>query len=217
MTDLRFFDPSDQYVVAWRNLPHWCQAGTVCFMTWRTADSMPKPVVQRWEAERAELLRQHHIDSAGDWRAALNRLPAVVRQKIKWTLTERWDSHLDNCHGRCVLKRPELGQIVADSLCSFDGERYVVTDFVVMPNHIHLLVAFLDEDTMLKQVANWKRYTARTINVELKDKGHFWQEEDFDHLVRSPEHFDYYRRYIADNPIRAHLKDGEWILYSAPM
>ena len=28
----------------------------------------------------------------------------------------------------------------------------------------------------------------------------FWREESFDHLVRTAEHFQAFRRYIADNP-----------------
>jgi type I restriction enzyme R subunit len=113
-----------------------------------------------------------------------------------------------------VLRRPELSQIVADSLCHFDGDRYELTDFVVMPNHVHLLVAFPDEESLLKQCESWKHFTATQINRRLGRKGRFWQQDGFDHLVRTPERFEELRHYIADNPKRARLGPGEYIHYS---
>jgi type I restriction enzyme R subunit len=89
-----------------------------------------------------------------------------------------------------------------------------MTDFVIMPNHAHLLAAFPTPEAMGDQCAAWRRYTARHINQRLQQRGEFWQDEGFDHLVRSPEHFEYYRRYIAENPIKAHLRPGEYRLYS---
>ncbi|MSR59942.1 MAG: hypothetical protein EXS05_20275 [Planctomycetaceae bacterium] len=116
--------------------------------------------------------------------------------------------------GACLLRRRELAEIVAQSLKKFDGDSYELTDFVVMPNHIHLLVAFPDEPLMLKQCANWKRYTARRINEASSERGEFWQEDAFDHLVRSPEQFEYYRRYIADNGPKANLPKTDYLLFS---
>ena len=113
-----------------------------------------------------------------------------------------------------MLKRPELSQLVEESLLHFDGDRYVLTDAVVMPNHVHLLAAFRDESTLLTQCTSWKRYTGRRINELLGQRGEFWQVEQFDHLVRSEEHFEYYRRYIADNPRKAGLALGQYRWYS---
>jgi len=79
------------------------------------------------------------------------------------------------------------------------------TDFVVMPNHVHLLAAFPDEGSMLAQCESWKHYTATKINRFLGRSSRFWQQDGFDHLVRSVEQFEYLRAYIADNPRRAHL------------
>jgi len=58
---------------------------------------------------------------------------------------------LDSCHGRCLLKRPELATIVADSLLHFDGQRYRIGDFIVMPNHVHLLAVFRGAEAMKEQ------------------------------------------------------------------
>ena len=70
---------------------------------------------------------------------------------------------------------------------------------------------------MLHQCRSWKRYTAGVFNRTQGRKGHFWQRDSFDHLVRSTEHFEHYRRYIADNPVRARLKSGEFIHEQKPL
>ena len=88
-------------------------------------------------------------------------------------------------------------------------------DFVVMPNHVHMLVVFPDDDSQLKQCESWKHFTAMKINKKLGRKHRFWQQDAFDHLVRSLEQFDYLRQYIADNPKKAKLRLGEYLVYSS--
>ena len=87
-------------------------------------------------------------------------------------------------------------------------------DFVVMPNHMHLLVVFPDDDSMLKQCEEWKRFTGRRINQRTGNSGRFWQQDGFDHLVRSEAQFLHFRRYIANNPLKAGLRSGQFVLYS---
>ena len=82
-----------------------------------------------------------------------------------------------------------------------------------MPNHVHLLAVFPTEESMKEQCDSWLHYTAFRINPLIGEKGKFWQQEPFDHLVRSPEQYEYLRRYIADNPRRARLKPGSYFLY----
>ncbi len=82
-----------------------------------------------------------------------------------------------------MLRRPELAAVVRDSLLSFDGTRYEMHDFVIMPNHVHLLAVFPDEEAMLRQCESWKRYTAKQIHAALGQRGRFWQSDAFDHLI----------------------------------
>ena len=103
-------------------------------------------------AERDEWLRQHGIDpGVGNWRQLLLQLDRSIRADFARIFSERWHRSLDGCHGACVLRQPALAKIVADSLLHFDGQRYLMRDFVVMPNHVHLLAAFPDEAAMLAQ------------------------------------------------------------------
>ncbi|NQT11973.1 MAG: transposase, partial [Planctomycetes bacterium] len=147
----------------------------------------------------------------GGWRSQFEQLEPRLQREFHETFSQRWHQELDNCHGACVLRRPELGQIVANSLNHFDGQRYELTDLVVMPNHVHLLAVFRDAGQMLDQCESWKHYTATQINRRLSRKGRFWQQDGFDHLVRSMEQFEYLRRYIADNPVKASLCPGEFV------
>ncbi|MBI3823733.1 MAG: transposase [Planctomycetes bacterium] len=90
-------------------------------------------------------------------------------------------------------------------------------DFVVMPNHVHMLAAFPDQKAMLAQCESWKHFTAVPINRRLGRKGRFWQQDAFDHLVRSEEQFWYLRDYIANNPVQAGLRPSEYMHYSKPL
>jgi len=143
-------------------------------------------------------------------------LPCAPRQEFHETFSRQYLEYLDRGHGACVLKQRELAEIVAESLRSHDGLRYHLGDFVVMPNHVHLLVCLLGETEIEPQCASWKRYTATRINRLAGRRGRFWQEESFDHLVRSPEQFDALRRYIAENPLAARLREGEYLPCSRP-
>ena len=213
---MELFDATQDVDIVSRRLPHWSQAGAVAFLTWRTWDSMPEKVIRQWQSERDTWLHKHGINpSAPDWQARVARLEPALAKEMRQLLSDRWNDRLDECHGASVLRRPELSQIVADSLHHFNRDRYELTDFVVMPNHVHVLAAFPRSEAMLQQGESWKHFTATKINRVLGVKGRFWQQDGFDHLVRSQEQFEYLRDYIANNPIRANLKNGEYRLYSS--
>jgi len=206
-----FFDPADEVTIYYGRLPHWDQPGVACFVTWRTADSIPADVLNRWRVERAVWLRHHGIDPlANSWRDQFRSLPAAARLDYHVRFTSPWMECLDQCHGACVLRRPELSAIVAENLLHGDAQEYELSDFVVMPNHVHVLAQFRSEGAMKACCKNWKHYTARKINALLGQSGPFWQTESFDHLVRSPDQFEYLRGYIERNPIAARLPPEEY-------
>ena len=216
--ELHYFDREAEYAVFDRRLPHWTQAGALCFITFRACDSMPKEVVKRWCDERNAWLRKHGVDpESNHWSDQLRSLDKVKQIEFYRTFSTCWHEHLDSCHGASVLKQPKLAAIVGDSLMHADGEKYDLTDFVVMPNHVLLLASFFDEAAMLKQCESWKHWTARQINLAVGQKGRFWQQDGFDHLIRSEEQFLHFRRYIQRNPVKARLMDGEFLHYSKPL
>jgi type I restriction enzyme R subunit len=215
MTELHFFDRKQDYTILERRLPHWGQAGVLCFITFRTADSMPEHVIRRWRSERANWLSDQGIDPYSlDWRQQLSSLDRELQDDFYRTFSAKWHHELDSGYGACVLRDAQFAKIVADSLQHGNGETYELTDFVVMPNHVHLLVAFQSDETMLKQCESWKRWTATRINRNLNQRGRFWQQDGFDHLMRSEQQHLHFRRYIADNPKKANLKAGEYYHWS---
>ena len=212
-TDITFFDPHADWTVIERGLPHWSQAGCVCFVTWRLADSLPAEVLERIDREIESVLQKEGLEPGGDWKKQLAQQTAKRRGEIQWKLFKTRDRFLDQGFGACHLSKRQCSTIVLDSLKKFDMERYFLTDAVIMPNHAHFLCAFSDERLFLKQCTEWKRYTGRKINQTLGLRGEFWQVDQFDHLIRSPEQFEHYRRYIASNPQQAKLSKDCYLHY----
>ena len=61
---------------------------------------------------------------------------------------------------------------------------------------------------MNKVLHSWKSFTAHELNMLLGRRGTVWQDESFEHIVRSAEQLFYFRKYIAENPSKACLKSG---------
>ena len=209
------FDPNAE-VERWEHhRPHWAQSGAVVFVTFRTHDSIPREVVLLWDRLKLEWLHHRGVQCTA-WHRGFEQLNAIDRANFLHEFQRLKDICLDECLGTCVLRRPELAQIVSNSLLHFDGQQYQMGVFVVMPNHVHLLAVFSDAQFMKNQFASWLRFTATQINRAIGRSGSLWQEEPFDHLVRSAEQFDWLRRYIAENPTMARLLHGEFLYRRRP-
>jgi putative transposase len=208
------FDPKAETQIHEHCRPHWSQAGAVVFITFRLADSIPQEVLERWDREKQEWLRVRGYDSRVAWKTLLPQLSESDRSDFLREFNRCREDFLDRCHGSCILRRPEVAKIVSDSLLHFDGERYRMGDFVVMPNHVHLLTVFASEAAMKEQCDSWLHYTAFRINPLIGSKGKLWQQEPFDHLVRSIEQYAYLRDYIRKNPAKSKLKVGEYLYRS---
>lgn len=227
------FDSGQEYAVHYRLRPHWAQTNSIVFVTFRTKDSIPVEVLKRWDLEKQDwvdrVLSANHqsrreiaiesTESRSDrsavnirehWSDRLQFLTPRQRREFDFTFNRCREKKLDESLGDCELKHPEIAKIVADSLLFFDGDRYHMGDFIVMPNHVHLLAAFSSPEMMERQYRSWLHYTATKINKRFNRTGHFWQQEPFDHLVRSIEQYEYLRRYIEQNPRKAKLKEGEF-------
>ena len=215
--DIRFFDRETDWSVVERSLPHWSQAAAITFVTWRLADSLPQAVLEQLDREIESLLGKEGIGSTSDYSSQIQRFPAKKRSLIQRKLFGVRDKFLDRGFGDCQLAIRECASFVIKSLQHFDGERYFLTDAVVMPNHVHFLCAFKNETAMLKQCNEWKRFTARQINKLLSRSGEFWQVDQFDHLVRNAPSFDYFRDYIAENPRQAGLGEGQSLHFQKEM
>ncbi len=187
------------------------QDGAVVFITFRTADSIPREVLLLWEREKQEWMQQRGVPKDRHWRHALPELKCEDQRAFRLKFDRCREEFLDSCHGECLLRDRELATIVADSLMYFDGKRYTMGDFVIMPNHVHLLSAFRSSEQARTQCTSWLHFTAVQINQQVNRKGTFWQSEPFDHLVRSPEQYTYLRTYIANNGPNAKLPKSDYL------
>ena len=103
------------------------------------------------------------------------------------------------------LKEPEIAQIVEDALLHFEGERYLLMAWTIMPNHMHVLIEPKDGYVLGDIVSSWKRFSARKANRQLGRDGPFWQSDYWDTYIRNERHFNSTISYIENNPVKARL------------
>ena len=190
ISQFQFLDPDGEISVTIGDLPHWQQTGATYFITYRLADSISQQAHTLIMAKRDDWLRRHGIDPLlPRWQLLLTRLPDQQRSTFRRLFATAFETELDKLSGDCVLRTPEVQQIVSENLRHFDGQRYQLGGFVVMPNHVHVLARVFPEREMLTQCYNWKHYQACQINKVLGQAGHLFQPESFDHIVRDGENF----------------------------
>jgi len=110
-------------------LPHWRRQNKLYFVTFRLNDSVAQAELARWREEK-EIWEAHHPKpwSDRDWAEYDERF------------TERMEQLLDAGYGSCALAKLNISGMVEQALKHFDGSRYRLGDFVIMPNHVHALV-----------------------------------------------------------------------------
>ncbi len=143
---------------------------------------------------------------------AVPHLPEAAQKEFRRLFTAREEEWLDSGRGCCVLRDSKCRQHVSETLHSFDGVRYSLDHWVIMPNHVHLMMQPKDGWSVGDIAASWKKFSARRINALRKQTGNLWQTETFDHIVRDRDQLDRIRRYIEGNPGKARLRDGEYAL-----
>jgi hypothetical protein len=195
------FDKDRPAAISQRNLPPWRQDGCTCFVTFRLADAMPKEKVERWRAEKADHLK---------------RLPQPVSEEAleeaTALFTSKFEEETDHGFGVCLLRTAAAADEVERCLRHFDGQHYALGRYVVMPNHVHVLVRPLGEHSLSGIIQDWKSVTAHTFKKLGLSDSTVWQDESFDHIVRDGDQWERFGRYIAENPSKARLKDSEYRL-----
>ena len=115
------------------------------------------------------------------------------------------EAALDAGYGACWLREPTIAALVEDGMLHFDGIRYRLIAWCVMPNHVHAMFEPKQGYRLGDIVGSWKRFTARAANRELSREGTFWQSEYYDRYVRNDAHFAAAIEYIEQNPVAAGL------------
>jgi REP element-mobilizing transposase RayT len=121
------------------------------------------------------------------------------------------DGALDAGHGACWMTRPEIATLVVCAFQRFDGERYQLSAWCVMPNHVHVVIRPHAGHSLSKILQSWKGSTAYEANHRIGRSGTFWQREAYDHLIRDEAEFHHAVQYVLNNPTKAGLRDWPWI------
>ncbi len=190
-------------------LPHWEVGERPQFITFRLADSLPRQVAERLAEEGhlgARASCPHDDENAAET-AALRKDQA--RQAV--------DEALDAGHGTCHLQDHRIAELVENALLHFDGTRYKLHAWTIMPNHVHVLVTPLHDNSLSAIMHSWKSFTAKEANNLLERIGAFWQEEYFDRMIRDESHWHATLDYIEYNPVKAGLcqRPEQWAYGSA--
>ena len=103
------------------------------------------------------------------------------------------------------LREPVIARIVVDAIHynAVELKHFDSHSFVVMSNHVHLLLT--PRVSLIKALQSLKSITAKRANLALLRTGPFWQAESFDHVVRNDSHFKRIVHYIHHNPVQAGL------------
>ncbi len=114
--------------------------------------------------------------------------------------------------GSCVLRRPEIADLVQNALLHFNNRRYILSAWCVMPNHAHVVITPLRGNLLADILHSWKSFTASQINKVLHRRGPLWERESFDHLIRTVGDWEKYSVYTENNPVIAGfcVQPEEW-------
>ena len=181
-------------------LPHCDAPGILQAITYRLADSLPKEARDRIKRD-------------------VRNFPEARRSQ-EWR--NRIDQILDAGYGSSLLKHPECASIVAEAFRFFDGKRYDLIAWVIMPNHVHLVIRQYDGWPLGGLLRSWKGFTTKKIKEALADTPFLlqdvWQRGYWDRRIRDERHFAAALRYMAYNPVKAGLviTPEEWPWLALP-
>jgi putative transposase len=186
------------YNLGWsrHRLPHFNGNDTYQFISYRLIDSLPGSILNK-------LTDNNKDENDSEYRKSLEQL-------------------MDNGYGSCILNIDECANTIIENWHYFDTKRYRLIAYVIMPNHVHLLIQLLAGEILSRVIHSWKSYTSHEIkkilrlleNDDLFNQGGIWQREYWDRFIRSEEHLYNIITYIHHNPVKAGLvknaKDWPW-------
>lgn len=170
-----------------RSLPHFDSPGVVQAITFRLDDALPRTVALSTEGETAARYRL--------------RIAEI----------------LDGGFGDCVLKDARAAEAVESVLLRRAQQDYDLHAWVVMPNHVHVLISPFPGRAVSDIVQAWKSVSARVIEKVTRRGGRVWQREYFDRYMRHERHAAATVDYIEQNPVKAGLvrRPEDWRFGSA--
>ena len=134
------------------------------------------------------------------------KLPHAIPQ---WIAEGCWFFITINCvpAGRNQLCRADIGDSVLAAVAHNHNKlAWHCRLCLLMPDHLHAIIAFPREPGMETTVRNWKKYVAANLHVE-------WQRGFFDHRLRDHHELEEKAGYILMNPVRKGLcqRKEDWV------
>jgi len=175
----------------WRSrgyLPHFDGSDVVQFITYRLADSLSSLYIRQLKSR----LNSGHISEIEYHRDI--------------------EKYLDMGQGEKYLEREDVAVVIEENLLRFDREKYQLLHWVIMPNHVHLLLRPIKGHFLSSIIHSMKSFTANRANNILGSTGRFWSVDYFDRYIRSEAHYNNVVTYIHDNPVKAGLceSNADW-------
>ena len=100
-----------------------------------------------------------------------------------------------------ILTHPGTAEALLSSCRLYhDKQRWYAWLMVIMPDHVHAILSFPPDGSMSRTVGDWKRYHVSNSGIQ-------WQDNYFDHRIRSEGEFAEKCQYIRMNPVRKELCD----------
>jgi REP element-mobilizing transposase RayT len=207
-------------------LPHYDAPDVTQIVTLRLVDSLPASRRGEWEHWlRIENGGENSSDGAPTCSRLIgsnqtqSRTPTGAPLKGSASgrdagrARRRLEEYLDRGLGECWLRQPAIAKLTEGALRFFDGQRYGLAAWMVMPNHVHLLVDVW-KTPLSELVKSWKSFVAREANKLLGRSGGFWEREYLDTVIEDEAHRQTAVRYIENNPVKAGLvldaRDWPW-------
>jgi REP element-mobilizing transposase RayT len=175
-----------------RNLPHWQPPGKDIFLTWRLHGSLPARI---------------NLPDTNEY--AGKRFLAYDRALDSATVGPLW------------LKDPPIAEAIIAALQKGQADAmFRLHAYTILANHVHILIEPRLPVARITKII--KGRTAREANRILnRESGRFWQDESFDHWIRSTAQWQRVRSYIELNPVKAGLvakpQDWPWSSASRPL
>ena len=163
-------------------------------ITFRLYDSLPKEVIEEIKLK----LDINEDDDSCD---------SIQYQRLRQKIAEYEDAG----YGQCFLRDKRIAAIMQDTLKHFDGERYQLICWCIMPNHVHVLIEVNEGWSLSRIMHGWRSYTAKEANRILGRTGKFWMEEYYDRYIRDDNHLQKTINYILNNPANAGLDEWPWV------
>lgn len=177
-----------------RNLPHIQLKGSVFFITYRLAGSLPKNIIESFFDEK-NIIKDYSISGFNkNWRSEI---------LFKDRFFKKFNHLLDNpSSGPVWLSNPRIAEIVKKSFHFLDESDYHLICYSIMPNHVHLILHNCKRP-LYKILQSLKRHTARESNILLNRKGPFWHKESYDNVVQDMNDLSKKINYVLENPVKA--------------